>query len=271
MRRLLLVLVLMGLALPAWASHVDDGGVDEAWVNAMNQESYWEDRFGADCAKFDNHLGVIPEQYDAAVIKDGNMVRVYANVGGAFTALGAVNPANGQHFGAPHSWVMKCTIEPLPPVVSVECLTVTIDAAEGVEWAIQIGDGFVEGEGTDAFTGSAGQSWAVYYQGQAIASGVFESCTTTTTQPEVTSSTIPPETTTSLPDQSTTTPDSSTSAPTTSPTTSPLAPTTTAQESSTLETLPFTGPSDWLPLGFVALSLASLGGLLVWSARRREG
>lgn len=92
------------MALPALAQT----GVDEAWTNDMNQESYWEARFGAECTKFENHSGFIPAWYDAAVVKDGNYVRVYNPAPSPFTALGAVNPANGNHFGAPHSWVMKC-------------------------------------------------------------------------------------------------------------------------------------------------------------------
>lgn len=107
---LVLVLMVVTVGLPAFADHVSDGGVDQTWTNAMNQESYWEDLWNAECAKFEDHSGFIPAEYDAAVIKDGNMVRVYADLTnvGAFTAIGAVNPANGKHFKPDHSWVMKC-------------------------------------------------------------------------------------------------------------------------------------------------------------------
>lgn len=109
-RTVLALLMLLVFALPAWATHVDDGGVDMAWDETMNQATFWNTYFGGSCVKFENHSGFIPEGYEAAVIKDGNMVRVYLKAG-PYTALGAVNPANGQHFSAPHSWVMKCNIE----------------------------------------------------------------------------------------------------------------------------------------------------------------
>ena len=118
----LIVLVVMAItlfaALPARAHHVSDGGVDEPWVEAMNQESYWESRFATtqftvDCTKFSDHSGFIPESYEAAVIKDGNMVRVYNPAPNDAVALGAVNPANNQHFASPHSWVMKCDFYPV--------------------------------------------------------------------------------------------------------------------------------------------------------------
>ena len=94
-------------ALPALAST----GVDEPWTPAMNHETYWEARFGADCQKYHNHSGFIPAAYTSAVVKDGTNVRVY-NQAGPYTALGPVNPANGKHHEAPHSWVMKCKTVP---------------------------------------------------------------------------------------------------------------------------------------------------------------
>ena len=109
MKRLLLTAALLAIALPVLAGH-DDGGTDQAWTNEMNQESYWNDFFGGECTKFEDHSGFIPATYQAAVVKDGNMVRIYEKPG-PFTASGAVNPANGSHFAAPHSWVMKCKIE----------------------------------------------------------------------------------------------------------------------------------------------------------------
>ena len=117
------LLAVILIAPTALAHHVVDGGVDEAWNEAMNQETYWEARFATaqqsvDCTKYLDHSGFIPEEYEAAVIKDGNMVRVYASIGGAYTALGAVNPANNQHFAAPHSWVMKCNYTPITTTTS---------------------------------------------------------------------------------------------------------------------------------------------------------
>jgi len=121
MRLIMALILLVALtvvlitALPVSASHVSDGGVDEPWIEAMNQETYWETRFGGqgllvDCTKFSDHSGYIPASYEAAVIKDGNMVRVYNPAPDDAVALGAVNPANGKHFDPPHSWVMKCDI-----------------------------------------------------------------------------------------------------------------------------------------------------------------
>jgi hypothetical protein len=103
--------LIAGLAVRANAAH--DGGTDQAWVPAMNQPSYWEDVFGpgATCDKFDNHNGNTPAGYEAAVVKDGTRVRVYVQPG-PFLAAGPINPANGKHHGSPHSWVMKCNVEP---------------------------------------------------------------------------------------------------------------------------------------------------------------
>lgn len=109
------LMLVFGVALVAGANHVDDGGVDRAWTNDMNQESFWESEFGGECTKFENHSGFIPAQYEAAVVKDGNMVRVYHPAPSPFTAIGAVNPANGKHFDPPHSWVMKCNIDEEEP------------------------------------------------------------------------------------------------------------------------------------------------------------
>lgn len=131
-RRLLLVAflltvlaVILVFQLPAWAHHVTDGGVDEPWIVAMNQETYWEARFGGECTKFENHSGSIPSSYEAAVVKDGNYVRVY-NPLTVSTVLGAVNPANNQHFGAPHSWIMKCDL-PQTTTTTVDDTTTTTE------------------------------------------------------------------------------------------------------------------------------------------------
>lgn len=49
-----------------------------------------------------------------------------------------------------------------------------------------------------------------------------------------------------------------------------VAPPTSGQSTSTVETLPLTGPSNWMPLTFLAVALAGLGSLMVWSARKQE-
>lgn len=111
--RAALVTLMLMMALPLAALAHDDGGVDETFIAPdMNQASYWNARFGAGwtCTQFVGHGGFIPEEYEAAVVHDGQLVRVYASIGGAFTALGPHNPNSptGAHFAAPHSWVMKC-------------------------------------------------------------------------------------------------------------------------------------------------------------------
>jgi hypothetical protein len=117
------LLILAGLVvglfpLVATAAPVDDGGQDTAWSEPMNHEPYWEDYFAAagrivECTKFENHSGFIPARYEAAVVKDGNFVRIYEQQG-PYQALGPWNPSSGKHFEAPHSWVMKCNFEETP-------------------------------------------------------------------------------------------------------------------------------------------------------------
>jgi hypothetical protein len=274
--------VLLALPLAALADH-SDGGVDASWTNAMNQTSYWEGYFGGEgltveCTKFESHNGFIPAQYEAAVVKDGTLVRIYEQ-SGPYAASGPVNPANGKHFGAPHSWVMKCNIEeeipeeeeeeetttttttiPVqqPPSVTAECLTITIDAAESVEYQVQIGDGLVDVEGTDAFTGKPGELWAVYYQGETIASGVFEECTPVTPR---TPNTPESTTTTTEPEVTTTTPEATTS------TTLPSEETTTTG----LPVLPFTGSGDGTgELGLLGGVLMAAGAALILLVRPRR-
>lgn len=100
-------------------AHHADGGVDETWSPAMNQESYWEDRFDAECTKYERHNGHIPAQYTHAVIKDGVRVRVYSDLPGqSIQAAGPVNLRNGEHHDAPHSWVMKCVQNEQPPTTT---------------------------------------------------------------------------------------------------------------------------------------------------------
>src|SRR5690606_13405017 len=66
----------------ALAHHVDDGGIDMPWDQAMNHPDFWETEFvtpghSIECKKYEGHGGFIPAGYDAAVIKDGQKVRVY--------------------------------------------------------------------------------------------------------------------------------------------------------------------------------------------------
>jgi hypothetical protein len=163
--------------------------------------------------------------------------------------------------------VLDCTPEEQPPTVTATCELITIDAAEGVEWAVQIADGYVDGEGTDSFTGLPGQPWAVFYNDQTIASGVFEACTTTTTEASTTTSTTQPEpsttTTTTTGTTETTTPSESSTS-----TTTPVSTTTAPTGTSTPTVLPFTGIDDWY--GYIAAAFILLGGLMVWTARERD-
>lgn len=110
---MVLVGMLMALMPTAFAS---DGGVDETWSSEMNQESYWETRFGpgAECTKYENHNGSIPSKYEAAAVHDGQYVRVYA-ANPPSQVIGPYNPASQSHHDAPHSWIMKCDIEEQPP------------------------------------------------------------------------------------------------------------------------------------------------------------
>ena len=78
---------------------------EQEWSQPMNQTSYWSPW---ECTKYNNHGGWIPAQYDAAIIKAGQKVRVYPNLEnvGAFQA----SAPDGKDI----SWVMKCT-KPTPP------------------------------------------------------------------------------------------------------------------------------------------------------------
>lgn len=116
------LMLIAGLALPAWANHppTTDSGVDVPNTgSAMNQPSFWEtyfdgDGYSVDCAKFSNHNGSIPAQYEAAVVKSGSdLVRVYVDP--PAQVIGPANP-NQQHpnrrHQPPFSWVMKCNFIP---------------------------------------------------------------------------------------------------------------------------------------------------------------
>lgn len=117
-----IILIFVGGGTPASAA---PSSYETSWSSAMNKASYWSDFFGMTCTKYENHNGHIPAQYDAAVIKDGSaVVKVYPDLTntGAFTATGAINPANGKTYPAPHSWVMKCDAP--PPTTTVPPTTV---------------------------------------------------------------------------------------------------------------------------------------------------
>lgn len=164
----------------------------------------------------------------------------------------------------PHTLTRELNCEQ-PLIVSATCDTVTIDAAEGVQWAIQIGEGFVGGEGTDSFIGQPGDSWAVYYNNQVIKNGVFEVCgssetTTTTTVP------IDTTTTTVTEESTTTTVITPTTTVTTPSTTLPITRTTIPE----LTELPFTGPVTPAQALFgLGLGLV-LTGLVLVVARRED-
>lgn len=227
LRAVLVTLALTAL-LPLTALAHADGGVDETFVAPdMNQASYWNARFGAgwSCTKFENHSGFIPEEYEAAVVHDGQLVRVYASIGGAFTALGPHNPnsPHGAHYAAPHSWVMKCNYVPVTTTTTTtlpeETTTTTV-----VTTTTTIDD-------TTTTTGA----------------------TTTTTVDDTTTTTIGDSTTTTLPEETTTTIATSSTV-VTVPTTDPP----------TDSTLPFTGIGSAGILSLIASALIAVGMALLW-------
>lgn len=99
----MMLVLFVGLAAQAHS----DGGTDEPWTVAMNQESFWENRFGpgTECTKYEDHNGFIPSQYEAAVSKGGTQVRVYEDPPAWITGP---HKDNGKHREI--SWVMKCDI-----------------------------------------------------------------------------------------------------------------------------------------------------------------
>jgi hypothetical protein len=172
------------------------------------------------------------------------------------------------------------------PEVSSTCDTLAITADKKTEWTAYIGDGDVTMKGSYTFShGQPGQYWAVYYKGEAIASGQFEGCTTTTTPGETTTTlpgttTVPfetiqvcrdgvlvfidpmerLETDTDECEETTTTQPETTTAVTEAPTT------TTPVEA---KVLPFTGISDYLPI--LAGGLVMFGALLLsFMGRNKE-
>lgn len=221
------------LFAPSAFGHTD-GGVDEPWTVAMNQETYWELRFGPDteCTKYEPHNGFIPSQYEAAVSKGGSEVRIYLDPPSQITGP---HRDNGRHIDI--SWVMKCDIE------QAETTTTTAEATTSTT---------LPEEPTTTTT-----------------STVPDESTTTTTPTTTTSTTQPPSTsTTSLVTSTTVDPTTSTvpggsdSTVTTqaSSISSPEAPSDPATPD--LEELPMTGlPLHvWAIVGLVALAS---GGFLV--------
>lgn len=125
--------LVFGLALAASANHVNDGGVDEAWNATMNQEAYWELRFGGEdlevsCTKYNNHPGTGVGSYEAVVTKGGDFVRVY-NPNTVSTVTGPWNPNGNTRDNRHHdiSWVMKCNIEESTTTTSTLPTTTTTE------------------------------------------------------------------------------------------------------------------------------------------------
>jgi hypothetical protein len=147
------VLVLVGLivaAIPLMAIAHDDGGVDEPWVSEMNQETYWESRFGGEglkvtCTKFNDHPGTGVGSYEAVVVHGGQKVRVYyPNTND--TVIGPQNTQGNNAGKDVHhdiSWVMKCDIEKIPDddpedtttTLTEETTTTTLDESTTTTFA----------------------------------------------------------------------------------------------------------------------------------------
>jgi hypothetical protein len=243
----LALLLVFGLALTAQAHNFNGSGDCDGWTLQLDGD------FGATEIYVDGNpvgLGLTYNFPDTSDAETREFTVVWQKPGPDVTVTHVLER------------VLDCT-PVLPPTVTATCELITIDAAEGVEWAVQIADGYVDGEGTDSFTGLPGQPWAVFYNDQTIASGVFEACTTTT-------STVgeQPSTTTTLPTTTTSENPTTTSSEPETTTTNP-APTTTAPTGTTTPTeLPFTGIEDWY--GYIAAAFILLGGLMVWTARERD-
>lgn len=224
---ILLAVMMIGFALVAQAA---DAPTEEPWTNDMNQESYWETRFGVDCTKYENHSGYIPFDYDVVIVKSGSdHVTIWTNVKAGDVVNNGINPANGKPYGSPYSWVMKCN--------GGEETTTTTQPEETTT---------TRGETTT----TAGE-------------------TTTTTVPTTTTSTSVDSTTTSSTTSSTTStsvPSSSTS----STSTSVPASSTSSVPPSTGSTLPFTGfeTAEVLAAGIGLLAFGAL--FLVGAYRPKE-
>lgn len=214
---------------------------DQQWTNDMNQTSYWAPW---DCTKYDGHGGWIPAQYDAAIIKAGQMVRVYPDL----TSTGGFQASAPDNKDI--SWVMKCK----HPVVDTTTTTSTTTTTT---------------TSTTTSTTSVPSSSTTTSTSDVPTTTVVE--TTSTSTPTTTS---PPETTaTSTPDSTpdtvpvTTPPDSPEGPATTSPT--PDTPPTSATPPSTptSPSLPATGnETTWMVLLASVLLLG--GGGATWIARK---
>lgn len=154
LRKLGLATALVAVVLSLFAgasSAATPTSYEDDWNNRQNQEQYWEDLLSdetrsVDCTKYKRHNGFIPAEYDAAVIKDGNKVRVYPDLTdvGAFTAVGATNPNNGEPFAAPHSWVMKCKFTPTTMPERELCTTAITNPGGVTAWITSF-DGVTNG------------------------------------------------------------------------------------------------------------------------------
>jgi len=107
--------VLLAVGLSASGEVNVDNGVDESWTVEMNQESYWEDLLGpgAECTKYEDHDGWIPEGYELVVTKGSTEVRVYDPAPeGSFQALGPERESSNGDDHYEISWVMMCKSDP---------------------------------------------------------------------------------------------------------------------------------------------------------------
>lgn len=238
-RRIGAVLTAAGLAclmaMPMAMAH-DDGGVDEAWSNEMNQETYWEARFGpgTECTKYEPHNGFIPAQYEIAVSKGGTKVRVYNPAPDNDFILGPRNTQGGNADKDKHhdiSWVMKCNVE-TPQTTTTVAETTTTTEEETTTTTVE---------------------------------------TTTTTTPETTTTTVV-QTTTTVPEETTTTaPEVTTTTVTEETTTTVTEETTTTAPDEPEEELPFTGPrEDAIKLAVLGTGLLAGGGAMVWLGRKED-
>lgn len=231
--------VALTLAHATPAAAAGPASYETAWTNDMNQTSYWADAFGWTCSKYSGHNGAIPAQYDAAIIKDGSaVVKVYPDLTqtGAFTATGAINPANGKPYAAPHSWVMKCT-HPKPPPTTEPPVTTVPETTQPPTT--------LPPETTVPPTTAPPETT------------VPETTAPPTTAPETTTpeTTAPPEvTTTAPPVVETSTPPTLPPAPTTPPPPAPRTPAPTQ--------LPETGAETWIMALLGGLALAGGTGLV---------
>jgi LPXTG-motif cell wall-anchored protein len=115
---LLVVFLLLGWALSADGAEIGTSLTVEQWEQEMNQESYWEDRFGAECTKFEGHSGFIPVPYDFVIVKAGQYVSIFGNVPAGYTVYDAAEEKE-------ISWVTKCKIVETTTTTSTPTSTTT--------------------------------------------------------------------------------------------------------------------------------------------------